>query len=386
MNCPAKRLLALLTAAGVASLSQTAGAAVVVERLPEGALQPQVVVDGPGTVHLVFLKGEPAGCDVFYVRRAAGQEGSSCPRRVNSQPNSAIATGTIRGAQLAVGRNGRVHVVWNGSSLAEPRPKRGAPLLYTRLDDTGTAFEPQRNLITWAGDLDGGGSVAADAAGNVFVMWHGRVSEDAPGEAGRAVVLARSRDEGRTFAREVRAADAATGACACCGMRAWADGPGTLFALFRGAAHEVDRDMHLLVSHDHGRSFQLATLARWKIAACPMSSAWLTQSGGQVLAAWESGAKVYFAKVDPAAPGVGEAVPAPSSEKCKHPVVVGNARGEVLFVWTEGTGWARGGSVGWQVYDPQGRPTDEHGRAEGVPTWSHAAAFARPDGDFVILY
>lgn len=387
MSCPAKRFLVLLTAAWVAGLSAAAGAAVVVERLPEGALQPQVVVDGQGTAHLVFLKGEPSACDVFYSRRAAEQTSFSRPVQVNSQPNSAIATGTIRGAQLAVGKNGRVHVVWNGSGLAEPKPPRGVPLLYARLNGAGTAFEPQRNLITWAGDLDGGGSIAADAEGNVFVMWHGRVSEDTPGEAGRAVVVARSHDAGRTFTRESRATEEPTGACGCCGMRAFADGQGTLYALFRGAARETDRDMHLLVSRDHGQSFRLATLARWKLAACPMSSAWLTESAGRVLAAWESGAKVWFATVDPAAPGTaGKPIAAPSSDKCKHPVVLGNARGEVLFVWTEGTGWAKGGRVAWQVYDPRGQPADTPGRAEGLPAWSYAAAFARPDGDFVILY
>jgi DNA-binding beta-propeller fold protein YncE len=42
-------------------------------------------------------------------------------------------------------------------------------MLYARLDDAGTAFEPQRNLIQVAAGLDGGGSVAADQAGNVYV-------------------------------------------------------------------------------------------------------------------------------------------------------------------------------------------------------------------------
>ena len=35
-------------------------------------------------------------------------------------------------------------------------------MLYTRLNDTGDAFEPQRNVIQKRVGLDGGGSVAAD--------------------------------------------------------------------------------------------------------------------------------------------------------------------------------------------------------------------------------
>jgi hypothetical protein len=35
--------------------------------------------------------------------------------KVNSHPGSAIAAGNIRGAHIALGRNGRVHVAWNGT-------------------------------------------------------------------------------------------------------------------------------------------------------------------------------------------------------------------------------------------------------------------------------
>jgi hypothetical protein len=42
--------------------------------------------------------------------------------------------------------------------------------------------------------------------------------------------------------------------------------------------------------------------------------------------------------------------------------------------------------VAWQVFDPDGRPTAQKGRADGVPVWSMAAVFARPDGGFTIVY
>ena len=34
---------------------------------------------------------------------------------MNSQEGSAIAAGNIRGARIAIGQNGRIHVAWNGS-------------------------------------------------------------------------------------------------------------------------------------------------------------------------------------------------------------------------------------------------------------------------------
>ena len=57
-----------------------------------------------------------------------------------------------------------------------------------------------------------------------------------------------------------------------------------------------------------------------------------------------------------------------------------------MLVWTEGTAWAKGGAVAWQMYGTDGKPISEVKRAEGVPTWSLATAFAEPDGDFVIVY
>src|SRR5207237_2312354 len=105
--------------------------------------------------------------------RAADAATFADPTPVNSRPGSAIAVGNSRGAHLAVGKNGRAHVAWMGADKAEPRaPGGAAPMLYTRLTDDGTAFEPQRNLIQSAVGLDGGGSVAADRDGNVYVVWH----------------------------------------------------------------------------------------------------------------------------------------------------------------------------------------------------------------------
>src|SRR5437867_2928398 len=222
-------------------------------RTPDGGIQPQAAVDGKGVVHLIYYKGESGGGDIFYARKEPGAENFSKALQVNSQAGSAMSAGTIRGAQLAVGKNGRAHVAWDGLGKGATRvdiggKKKVSPYLYTRLNDGGTAFEPERNLITSAAGLDGGGSVAADNQGHVYAMWHASIPGNTNGEAGRAVFVARSSDEGKTFKPEELVITKPTGACGCCGMRAFADQSGAVYILYRAAGEKVNRDEILLVS------------------------------------------------------------------------------------------------------------------------------------------
>ena len=358
-------------------------ARVTLERTPDDGIQPQAVTDNKGGIHLIYYRGSAQSGDLFYVRQFSGEKTFSKPIRINQGIGSATAAGTIRGAQVAIGRNGRIHVAWNGHA-----PKGGdymrAPMLYTRLNDAGTAFEPERDVITLARGLDGGGSVAADDQGNVYVMWHAPKPGDTNGEAGRAVFVAHSTDDGKTFAPERLATTKPTGACGCCGMKAFADSEGNVFALYRAASEMTNRDETLLVSRNHGADFEIAYSHGWKIAACPMSSAFVSETKTGVLAAAETHGRVFFVRVDSKIGKVSN--PVSPSNKAKHPVAVANAQGQVLLAWTEGAGWGTGGSAAWQLYDSTGNPISETGQAEGVPAWSLVAAVAKPDGSFLIFY
>src|SRR5438445_4922405 len=164
-----------------ASATSPSGSDISLIRVPHGGIQPEAIVDGRGALHLLYFAGDPKGGDFFYVKSPDYGVTWSAPLRVNSDPGSAIAMGTIRGGQIAIGRNGRIHVAWNGSSVVQSRGpvnpeagQRGAPMLYSRLNDNHTAFEPERSLMTRTFGLDGGGTVAADSAGDVYVAWHGK--------------------------------------------------------------------------------------------------------------------------------------------------------------------------------------------------------------------
>ncbi len=358
---------------------------VTLVRVPGGGIQPQAVTGADGTTHLIYLAGKPEAADVFYVR--IGRDGKqSAPIPVNQRRGLAIATGTIRGAQLAVGKNGRVHVAWNGNAKSLGLDHKDAPLFYTRLNDAGAAFEAERNLITFAYGLDGGSSVAADDKGNLFVVWHGRAPDAPAGELGRAVFLAKSADDGKTFVPEKQISPKSGGVCPCCGLKAFAGPDGTVAVFYRVAPNAMQRDMSLLLSRDGGEIFKPVAGDAWRVGTCPMSSASLNAGPSGLLAAWETAGQIHGARLDRATTKFNALFTPKGGSKRKHPVIVANHRGETLLAWTEGTGWNKGGAVAWQVFGAKDQPTEVRGRRDGVPVWSLVTAFPTPDGEFVVIY
>lgn len=234
-----------------------------------------------------------------------------------------------------------------------------------------------------ADGLDGGGSLAADDAGHVYVAWHAMAG--AKDESGRAVYVARSDDDGATFAREAPASSSPTGACGCCGMRALVGAGGRVFLLYRAAIGGDGRDMILLGSAD-GRSYTGTDLQAWKLSSCPMSTCALAAAPDRTLAAWQTGDQVFYAAVPAAGAKPGAPIAAPGQAKDrKHPTIAGGRNGTTLLAWTEGTGWARGGALVWQLFDAAGKPTGALGRADGVPAWGIPTAVSTGEG-FTIIY
>jgi hypothetical protein len=353
-------------------------------RVPDGGIQPQVAVDQAGTVHLVYFKGDPLQGDLFYARSKDGLTFST-PIRVNSVPGTAVAIGNIRGARIAAGRRGHIYIVWNGSSkLGNPSQGR-SPLLYTRLNESGTAFEPERNLIHTAYGIDGGGGIAADRQGRVYVFWHAPL----PGKRGeefRRVWVTRSEDDGRTFQPEQLAWDQPTGACGCCSLNAYADRAGTVYVLFRSAEEMTHRDMYLIESKDHGVSFRGSDISKWNVGYCVMSSEAFASGPNRTFAAWETEKKVHFGAIDSSTATAPDGIISQDGNNEKYPSLAIDKHGVLLVSWTEGMGWKHGGSLHWQLVDKTGQHLGSPGTADAVPAWSLIASYPLRDGNFVVLY
>ncbi len=349
---------------------------------PGGGIQPQSLVDAAGTMHLIYFKGEPRAGNLFYVQRKAGAADFSPPLQINSQPGTAIAAGSVRGGQIAIGRNGWVHVAWNGSKPVEQDGEALTPMWYARLAQGTRAFEAQRPIGSHIKHLDGGGSIAADPLGRVHVVWHAAGLE--PGEPHRRLYVATSADDGAAFAQEKPYAIDG-GACGCCGMETLADGSGRLQILYRAAGSMLHRDA-MWMTIGAGAPATPVRLQAWELAACPMTTFAMAPGPDGIVAAWETQQQIFSAVLNSETRMAGAVTAVDGHAIRKHPAVAVNAAGDRLIAWTEGTAWARGGTLAWELRNRRGERLASQSNAGAVPVWGLVSAIARRDGSFLVVH
>jgi len=363
------------------ALAPTAPPRVVVVDTPAHGIQPQAVVDRHGVLHVIYFSGDPGHGDLYYVWRNPGESTFSSPVRVNSEAATVLATGSIRGGQLAVGRDGWIHAAWHSTPPIKDGVMQAAPMWYARMRGSARAFEAQRAVGQHLKGMDGD-SIAADDRGNVYIVWH--AAGDVEGEAHRRIYASRSLDDGAHFDPDRSITDAG-GACGCCGLRAAIDSRDRLNVLYRAATDDVHRDATWVSVGSRGPSVPVP-LHPWELRACPMSLFALANDGAGMFAAWETAQQIYYATLDPDHMTASPAVAIAGSGVRRLPSVAVNRAGDRLIAWTEGTAWARGGTLAWELQDSRGKVIASASNAGAVPVWGLVAVATERDGSFIILH
>ena len=385
-----KQILLLLVTVSLSSVHSPAKvASVTFEKTPHGGIQPQAIVDASGTVHLLYYKGQPREGDLFYVSRTKGQKDFTAPLKVNSIANSACCIGSIFRARMAVGKEGVVHVLWNGSfgfvkKQWEKKGKERTPeefvfLFYTRLAADRKSFLPQRNLNNKTYDLDGNGAITVDRNGAVNVFWHAKHKN----RPDRLAITVRSTDNGKTFSGESLITKRPLGVCECCTMEAFSSSKGKLYVAYR-TAEKTSRNVVIFSSEEGGGQFEEVHRHQWNIVACPASTFAFAEDDRRVFAAWETLGHVYLKDVLSKAPSKNVSK---GSKSGKYPSLALNAKGDRLVTWSADTGWGEGGYLQYELADRSGTVTSQGKSPKYFPApFSFSSACSLPSGDFLVFY
>ncbi len=370
-------------------ISLAKGPAVTFEKTPHGGIQPQAIADASGTVHLLYYKGQPREGNLFYARRAKGRKNFSAPLKVNSIVGSACCVGSIFRARMALGQDGIVHVLWNGSfgfvrKQWEKKGKQRTPeeftyLFYARLADDKKSFRTQTNLNRNTFGLDGNGSITTDRKGEINVFWHARVK----GRPDRMVFRVRSTNNGNSFSAETPITRRPLGVCECCTLEAFTSSKGRLYVAYR-TAEKTSRNVVIFSSDKPDSRFSEVHRHRWNIVACPASTFAFAEDDRRVYAAWETEGHIFVKDILSAARAVNVSS---ASKSGKYPSIAMNAKGDRLITWSTETGWEKGGYIQYQVTDRDGAVSSGSNRPRHFPAaHSFSSSCGLPSGNFVVFY
>lgn len=323
------------------------------------ALKAQMGVDG--AIHL--LLDSPDG--PRYVK-------SQDDGRTFSEPIAVVDAAsqkpglTFQAADLAIGKEGRVHVAMANNAWKLKLPEAEWGLYYTSLAPGAKVFSPVRNLNRKPSE---GFSLAADERGAVTA-----------GFLSGKLFTMESRDNGETFTASAEF-NPAWNPCDCCTTAAVYGSNGKLALLYREETDNA-RDMFVVLSDQRSASEPLRTRVSgtpWKLNGCPMTYFTITRADTGYVAAWPTKGQVYFARLDKD----GGVLP---PGEIRTPGTSGMRNGLLALSATDGAtliAWKNKDVLGWQLFDVKGEPT---GEPSSTPSpGSGAAGVMLRDGRFLIF-
>lgn len=366
------------------SAQSVASIAISIQPTPDDGLQPRIVVDQSGAIHLLYFKRRINRPDaregnLYYRQYLADAQKWGNPVKVSTQAYN-LQTVSISRADMAVDGEGRVHVVWY--------LPREVEYFYTRSDIDRKSFEPQQSIVSqYTEGLDAGAGIAA-AGSQVAIVWG---AGDLSREYERTVYARMSQDNGASFGPETRVGSPALGACGCCSLATGFTDENDLRVAYRSAIDGVGRHMQLLTqpaNTDNPAFYDpVHELQQWQISSCPLSTNQIVLDGaGSQWLVFETAARIVQKNLDSGDVPARVAEPT-SNTRQKNPVIAVNGAGQRLIVWGEAISHSRGGTLNMRLFDADDTSLDS-GFADAIeiPDFSFPAAATLPGGGFLVLY
>jgi hypothetical protein len=353
-----RRLLPYLIAVQCLTFSLFGADKVRTIATPNGGSPQHAVTSADGAIHLLYEKdNEP-----YYVKSTDGGATFSAPLALVDQASK--KPGLEFGVwDMALGKDGQILAVLGNNAWKLKLPKDQWGLFLTTLEPGAKAFTPLRNINHEPSE---GFSIAADAKGNVALLWlKGKV------------FCALSRDGGKTFTPGAEL-NPSYNPCPCCTTAATYGNDGKLAVLYREQTND-ERDIQMVLVAADGRQVrQKASTTPFKVNSCPMSYYNVSPTKDGFAAAWPTKGEVYFSRfsADGKILPPGEIKTAGRSGMRTGIITLTNPSGETLVAWNGDN------KLGWQVIDPTGaagRSGNSETRGKGI------AAVMDKEGSFIVF-
>jgi hypothetical protein len=330
-------------------------------RLPGDARVVKAQIGADGTIHVLLdLEDGPR-----YVKSTDAGVTFSAPMTIVDTASQKPGL-TFQGEDLAIGKDGRVHVAMANNAWKLKLPEKEWGFYYSSLATGAKAFSPVRNINQKPSE---GFSLAADDRGNVTASFL----------SGKLFTMV-SHDNGQTFTPYAEP-NSEWNPCDCCTTASAYGADGTLALLYREETND-ERDMYVALLGQAGGNKSTRNRVSgtsWKLNGCPMTYFTITRSDNGYVAAWPTKGQVYFARLDQS----GAVLP---PGEIKTPGTSGMRNGLVALSARDGASlvaWKNNDVLGWQLYDAKAQPIGEPGSAPSPG--GGAAGVVLPDGNFILF-
>ncbi|OGP29566.1 MAG: hypothetical protein A2073_02815 [Deltaproteobacteria bacterium GWC2_42_11] len=270
----------------------------------------------------------------------------SNPVAVN--PKGMGANGTHANPEIAAGSNNELYVLWSS-----PRKDDGADILFTRSLDNGKTFEKPVVVNDAQSPISRGfESIAVGKDGIIHIVWFD--GRDGKKDGTTSTYYSRSTDGGKTFDKNIKL-DENTCPCCRAAITVDVQGNlyASWRKVFKPVPADIKqggdiREIVVASSRDNGKTFSEPVIVsedKWAIAGCPHrgSSLGTAQNGFLYITWYTEGAEgvpsVYFAVSKDNAKTFSKRMQVNSSKMVfpDHPKLTVSRDGKVLFTWEETT-------------------------------------------------
>lgn len=250
---------------------------------PQQPQQPQVMIDGKGTIHLVFGVGD----EIRYCR--LDDAGKTFAEAISLPKVNAMSLGMRRGPRIAV-TDSAICVTAIGGKQGKGRD--GDLLAMRSTDDGKTWSEPIAVNDTTGAAREGLHAMAAGPKDTLCCVWLDLRTKKTE------IMASTSKDGGKTWGKNTLVYRSPDGSvCECCHPSVTIDAQGKTYVQWRNSMAGA-RDIYVATSADGGKKFGKATKlgsGSWQLDACPMDGGAIAiSSAGKIASVWQREKVVYL--------------------------------------------------------------------------------------------